>query len=264
MNRVDTLALCWRLERRDGAGLALTSHDRSLRVDGVDYRPSPGLLPASIRRSGGLAPASSDIDGAICAEALSEVDLALGRWSGAAIRLDAVVWDDPAKPAMALMRGEIGEVSVTDKGFSAELVGPTARLDEAVCPATSSECRAAFGDRRCRVDLAGRRALVTVTSSEGNRVQVDPVADDRFANGRMLILDGVCAGWSVPVVTVEDGVLMLRDFPRFAIEAGTRAWIEEGCDKRFETCRTRFSNALNFRGEPHLPGNDLLTRYPGG
>jgi uncharacterized phage protein (TIGR02218 family) len=37
----------------------------------------------------------------------------------------------------------------------------------------------------------------------------------------------------------------------------------EGCDKRLETCRDRFANTLNFRGEPHLPGNDLLTRYPG-
>jgi uncharacterized protein len=32
-------------------------------------------------------------------------------------------------------------------------------------------------------------------------------------------------------------------------------------DQRFSTCVSRFANALNFRGEPHLPGNDLLTRY---
>ncbi|HEY6917055.1 MAG TPA: phage BR0599 family protein, partial [Allosphingosinicella sp.] len=39
--------------------------------------------------------------------------------------------------------------------------------------------------------------------------------------------------------------------------------IAEGCDRSFATCRTRFGNAVNFRGEPHLPGMDLLTRYPG-
>ena len=44
---------------------------------------------------------------------------------------------------------------------------------------------------------------------------------------------------------------------------GTLIELIEGCDKRFETCRDRFANALNFRGEPHLPGIDLLTRYPG-
>ena len=37
----------------------------------------------------------------------------------------------------------------------------------------------------------------------------------------------------------------------------------EGCDKSLATCAARFGNAANFRGEPYLPGMDLLTRYPG-
>ena len=39
--------------------------------------------------------------------------------------------------------------------------------------------------------------------------------------------------------------------------------IVQGCDKMLATCGGRFGNVLNFRGEPHLPGIDLLTRYPG-
>jgi AcrR family transcriptional regulator len=35
----------------------------------------------------------------------------------------------------------------------------------------------------------------------------------------------------------------------------------EGCDRQLATCRDRFANVANFQGEPHLPGNDLLTRY---
>jgi hypothetical protein len=35
--------------------------------------------------------------------------------------------------------------------------------------------------------------------------------------------------------------------------------------KMVRTCsqQVRFANAANFRGEPYLPGTDLLTRYPG-
>jgi hypothetical protein len=40
--------------------------------------------------------------------------------------------------------------------------------------------------------------------------------------------------------------------------------VSEGCDKSIATCAGRFGNAANFRGEPYLPGVDLLTRYPGG
>jgi hypothetical protein len=39
--------------------------------------------------------------------------------------------------------------------------------------------------------------------------------------------------------------------------------VREGCDKQFATCVNRFKNALNFRGEPHVPGGDLLTRFGG-
>ena len=52
------------------------------------------------------------------------------------------------------------------------------------------------------------------------------------------------------------GVTRRRE-SKLAVELG------EGCDKRLATCSQRFDNAANFRGEPHLPGNDLLTRYPG-
>ena len=31
-----------------------------------------------------------------------------------------------------------------------------------------------------------------------------------------------------------------------------------GCDQRFATCRNRFANTVNFRGFPHMVGNDLL------
>jgi uncharacterized phage protein (TIGR02218 family) len=59
------------------------------------------------------------------------------------------------------------------------------------------------------------------------------------------------------------GVLTLADPPVFAVEADTLALLTEGCDRQLETCRSRFANVVNFRGEPYLPGTDLLTRYPG-
>ena len=34
-----------------------------------------------------------------------------------------------------------------------------------------------------------------------------------------------------------------------------------GCDKTFATCKAKFDNALNFRGFPHLPGNDAAYAY---
>ena len=35
-----------------------------------------------------------------------------------------------------------------------------------------------------------------------------------------------------------------------------------GCNRALATCRDRFDNFANFRGFPHIPGNDFVLRYP--
>ena len=46
------------------------------------------------------------------------------------------------------------------------------------------------------------------------------------------------------------------------IVAGDTFMVTAGCDKSFATCRDKFANGVNFRGFPHMPGNDFVTSYP--
>jgi uncharacterized phage protein (TIGR02218 family) len=261
--RLSALAFCWRIERSDGAGLALTSHDRPLLREGLTYRPDPGVLPATITRSLGLEPHSGEVSGALTAEGLSEADLALGRWHGARVALSAVDWETADEPPLRLMGGELGEVSVNGGSFTAELRGAASRLNEPVCPSTSPECRAEFGDKACRVDLAARTLRARIVESDGTQLKIDRVVDERFGFGRLRYLSGANCGLSTVVLGVTGDAITVRDLPRAPLESGCTVELREGCDKRFETCVNRFANAANFRGEPHLPGHDLLTRYPG-
>ncbi|MET0362466.1 MAG: DUF2163 domain-containing protein, partial [Sphingobium sp.] len=57
------LAFCWRLDRRDGVTIGLTSHDRMLSVGGLDYIATPGMLPSAIRQTGALDAAIMDVEG---------------------------------------------------------------------------------------------------------------------------------------------------------------------------------------------------------
>ena len=61
---VNTLAFCWRIERRDGVTIGLTSHDRDLMVGGLLYRAAPGMTPSAIRSGIGLDGEDSDVGGA--------------------------------------------------------------------------------------------------------------------------------------------------------------------------------------------------------
>jgi uncharacterized phage protein (TIGR02218 family) len=161
------------------------------------------------------------------------------------------------------MSGEIGTVTVEGDSFTADLLGAAAKLDGPVCPVTSAECRAHFGDQQCRVDLAGRTVAALVTQASGNQMTLDRSVDERFVLGRIRYMSGENCGLTSVILGVAGAIVQVRDLPRAAVETGCRVELREGCDKRFETCATRFNNAVNFRGEPHLPGNDLLTRYPG-
>jgi uncharacterized phage protein (TIGR02218 family) len=261
-----SIAFCWRVERRDGVAIGCTSHDRDLSIDGLVYRASPGMLPSAVSLSDGFEASALDVAGALTSDAITEADLAAGRWDGAGVVLFMVSWEAPDGEQLPLARGELGDISLTGQGFTAELKGMTAALDRPVVEQTSPECRAELGDARCRVDMAGRvriTAVAGVIDEETFDVGVAG-ADGAYAYGRLRWISGENSGLESPVLTSVGARLTLREPPPRAARIGDLVEISEGCDRAFATCTARFANALNFRGEPHLPGIDLLTRYAAG
>lgn len=62
-------------------------------------------------------------------------------------------------------------------------------------------------------------------------------------------------------ITIEQTIRLYLPLS-FDVQVGDKARVYPGCDKRFETCIAKFDNALNFRGEPHVPGIDFLVAFP--
>ncbi|WP_230481058.1 DUF2163 domain-containing protein [Sphingomonas sp. Leaf21] len=264
----DTLTarvLCWRLDRRDGVTIGLTGHDRDLWIDGLRYRAAPGLTPSAILRGDGLEAELMEASGALTSAAIAEADLLAGRWDGARVTAIAVDWSGEAAP-VPLGVGEIGGVELGEGGFTAELRGIATALDRPVAEETSPDCRASLGDRRCRVAMAGRRPMCRVTAWDGGREltldATEPV-DNAYGQGRLIWFGGANAGLEAIIVRSEGNRVSLSVAPAFAVEGTVLVELVEGCDKRLDTCLSRFGNVANFRGEPFLPGIDLLTRYPG-
>lgn len=266
-HQLTTACLCWRLQRRDGVALGFTTHDRDLAVDGLIYRAAPGMLPSSVSVSDGLDSDNVDVKGALTSDAITAADLKSGRWDGAAVLIFMTDWSAPGVERLHVVRGNLGEISIAGGGFEAELNGPTAALDRPVVEQTSPTCRASLGDRRCRVDMAGRvrRARVLDAEDGGIRLRLDQVepGPDAYAFGRLRWVTGPNSALFSQIRSSEADLVVLREEPAFEPTAGDLVEVSEGCDRLFETCTGRFANGANFRGEPHLPGIDLLTRYPG-
>lgn len=257
-----TLAFCWRLARRDGIVLGFTSHDRDLIIDHLLYRATPGMVPSAIERSVSLDPDSVDLSGALTSDAISAPDLIAGRWDGAALKLFAVDWSAPAGEQLYLLRGTLGAVSIKGEAFEVELNGPASILDAPVVEETSPDCRATLGDKRCGVDLSNRVLITTIIAADDIELtSATLLIPGDYAQGRLRWLDGANAGIEGLILANDAAIVTLADPPPFQPIAGDRVELRHGCDRRFSTCVNRFANGFNFRGEPHLPGNDLLTRY---
>lgn len=259
------LAFCWRLERRDGVTIGLTSHDRDLRIGGILYHAAPGLVPSAVTQGTSLEGQNMDLKGALTSDAISEVDLAAGRWDGASLSLHLTEWTNPGDLWLELSRGELGAVEREGAQFTAELMGPATVLNRPVALETSASCRAQLGDAACRVDLAGVRRLARISGGSAETVTVagGGLVSSAYAFGTLRWLTGANAGRTQLIVNNDAAQVHLTDAPPFANSTGCLVLLTQGCDKSMTTCSGRFANAVNFRGEPYLPGNDLLTRYPG-
>lgn len=94
-----------------------------------------------------------------------------------------------------------------------------------------------------------------------NRVQVNSIAENNFVDGQLRFLAGPQTGIPFGIPSVNGAWLTLDRPIHESNTPETSAEIREGCDHTHSTCSARFGNAVNFRGEPFLPGNDLLARY---
>ena len=261
-SELTTMAFCWRLARRDGVTLGLTSHDRPLLIDGLVYDAAPGMVPSALERSTSFESGVVDLAGALSSSALSSADIQAGRWDGAKLILFAADWNNPDAETLPLMHGSLGAIRMRDDRFEVELLGPGSELDAPIIETASPDCRATLGDKRCGVAMSGRRRMATVVSSIDNQITMAAsIPGSDFTFGQLRWTHGANAGLGATVLGASGDQLTLSEAPHFPPSTGDRAEITEGCDRRFVTCHTRFANAANFRGEPHLPGNDLLTRY---
>lgn len=260
---LETVAIWWRLERRDGVTLGFTSHDRDLAFDGVVHRTAPGMVPSAIRRTADFEADSAEVAGALSHDSIREADLAAGRFDGGSIAMGLVDWETLER--VTLYAGTIGTVGHEGSGFSAELRSVKDLLSRQIVPRTAPTCRAEFCAEGCALSASAFTHQATLAEISPDLASIRVIGGPTaalLAFGTLRWIDGPEAGLTRRIEAVDGSWLMLDRTSAAGIAAGTRIELREGCDHTLETCATRFGNAVNFQGEPFLPGNDLLTRYP--
>lgn len=266
---VTALCHCWRLRRRDGTVMGFTDHDQPLSVDGTLFKPDSGFSATEARRSLGLAVDAMDVEGALSAADIREEDIIAGLYDGATVETLLVHWRAPDEFAL-LRRAVVGQIARRDGRFVAELESPEAALDQPNGRTVRRNCDAELGDSRCGVqlDTPAFKANGALIRMEGGCARVSGLEnydDGWFAHGVLTWISGASKGRSERVMAHQKGLggttlNLWRDAASQVAEADSFT-IVAGCDKQFSTCKAKFANSVNFRGFPHLPGNDAGYNY---
>jgi uncharacterized phage protein (TIGR02218 family) len=183
-----------------------------------------------------------------------------------------VNWAAPDQRVL-MRKGNLGQVSRGKTAFQAEVRGLAHKLNQSVGRAYGYSCDADLGDARCMIDLsdpAFNGAGVVAAASDARRFTVsglDAYTDQWFGGGKLVWTGGANCGRAMEVkrhgVAATGVSIELWQAMSETVASGDAFTITAGCDKQFATCKTKFANALNFRGFPYMPGNDAVVSTPG-
>ncbi|HVV29124.1 MAG TPA: DUF2163 domain-containing protein [Rhizomicrobium sp.] len=262
-----TLCWCWKLTRRDGVVQGFTDHDRDLGFGGVTYLAVSGFTASEVQSSLGLSVDNLTLTGALSAATLNEADLAAGLYDNAALEIWRVNWQDAGQ--RVLMRaGTLGEVTRSGHAFQAEIRGLAQALNQPVGRAFGHLCDADLGDARCGIAVTAVEGAV-IAAADARRFTVnglDGAASGDFTGGRLTFTGGANAGRAAEVKrhAASAGIVSIELWQAMSetVMPGDSFTVTPGCDKQFTTCRARFNNTANFRGFPHMPGNDAVMAMP--
>lgn len=268
--RLTTVCHGWRLTRRDGAVSGFTDHDRPLTVDGTALEPGSGFSASEARDALGFGVDTVDVEGALSSAGIDPDYLAAGLYDGATVETFLVNWREPVDFAL-LRKATIGRTTRSDGRFVAELESTAHALDRPSGRYLRRHCDAELGDARCGMTLAGPAfngsgtVLAVVATDTIVVAGLSGFEPGWFTHGVLTWSDGAEDGRSVRVAGHRrqggaDVLVLWREHGP-PVADGTGFAIVAGCDKSFSTCKAKFGNQLNFRGFPHLPGNDAAYAY---
>jgi uncharacterized phage protein (TIGR02218 family) len=247
-----------------------TDHDRQLVFEGTTFEPESGFTASELRSSTDLSVDAQDAEGVLRSDRITETDILDGRWDNAEVEVWRVNWSDTSQRVL-LRRGAIGQIRRGRLAFVAEVRSLAHVLGQTVGRTFQATCDAQLGDARCGVDLEdpSYRGNGAVTAALRDRAFVTAglggFASGWFTLGTLTWTSGANAGRRAEVaghaLDAGEVTVSLLEAPVRPLAIGDTFVIRAGCDKRLETCRAQFSNVANFRGFPHIPGQDAVIRY---
>lgn len=262
---------CLILAARDGTRARFTTLDSAQTVDlglGAGAEScAEGMELRALTLAAGVEASFAEVRGAL-GPSLTRAAVEGGKWT------DADAWLVKVWPGVAgwapLLRGKVREARSEDPHFALQIRNQQDDLGQSLEWLVTGYCRWRFGSAECGGTPVTTTATVTAVT-DALRLAVSHAgtfATGFFALGEAEFTSGALAGtiaenlFTFTSTGVGTASLVL-DTPLPVLPGiGDTLVLRQGCPKVRPACIERQGDALNFGGEPDVPGSDKVWQYP--
>lgn len=204
-----TLTTCWRITRADGQRHFYTEHDTDIVYLGNTYKSTGGFNKSAMKTSSSFATDTLEVNGFLSDDTIEDIEIRNGAFDYAEVEIFMINWQNPTMGELRLHYGFFGEVRTSPSGvFLIELRSLIDLLSNKVGEVYTPECRADFGDHRCKMVVEpplweagkeykeGDRVLVSFAETIKESVRIGPV-NGSFEDGE--------TGWTITSASVTKG-----------------------------------------------------------
>ncbi len=247
----------WRIQMADGKALCFTDSDINIKYEEETYICGSNFTPNAIASSNELAQDNFTIAGIIDGELISKESLMSGDFSQAYFEFFII----KNKEKLILKTGWLGDIKFDNNKFTASVNSLSSKTNNLIGKCYSSSCRAEFGDLYCKINkenykLSGEVTALVEDYSFIDSSRIEP--DDYFTQGILEFISGANKGRSYNISSFYDNKITIDSIFNQKIKIGDKYTITAGCNKSLYVCINKFSNAINFRGEPFIPSRHKL------
>lgn len=267
-----TIAVCVSITPTIGSAVGITSHTANITgltgYGGITFKTTTGVAASKMEENAGAAASNLETDTILSAAGITEAEILSGKWNHAQVDLFILNYEAPTMGQLLLKRGFYGNFSQMGAMLRGEIRDFNQSLTNNIGRLTRPSCDADFCDARCGLNPATYTVTGTLTAVTSQLVFRDSSrteADNAFHNGKITWTGGNNNGFAQEIDswTLSTKEFVLRKPTPYLPVIGDTYSAIIGCGKDFEVdCVTRFSNAVNFRGFPHVNPPESILKLP--
>jgi len=249
---------CWRITTKN-LEYSFTNNSEDLFIDGNKYLAGCIVKSSSIEQTSDAEHNNYEVAVMFDDVSLDPKAMLAGDFDQAYVEIAAWVPDNELKH---IYSGYIDKIYFENGVYNFNISGISKKLEKKITDIYSPFCRARFCDPECGVNVDLHTKTVKILAIKNNCKLL--VSEDLSVNKYKYIGGKLRVGSSDYLMTsIDKEVIAIDRSFEEELKIGDKLLLKPHCNKEFSTCCELYQNAINFRGEPDIPGVDRILQTAG-